>query len=148
MKTIAHTLIIEAVKSLSMKANYDLGEDVVDAFEKGKEQEESPTGRAIFSALLKNQNIARDEQVPMCQDTGFSVIYVELGQDVHIKGGSLEDSINEGVRQGDADGYLRKYMCEPVTRTNTGANTPAISITENVHGYKMQITLEPKSALR
>ena len=112
MKTIRHTLIIEAVKRLSMKANYDLGKDVVNAFKKGKEQEESPTGKAILSALLKNQNIARDEQVPMCQDTGFSVIYIELGQDVHIEGGSLEDSVNEEVRRGYADGYLRKSMCE------------------------------------
>jgi fumarate hydratase subunit alpha len=144
MRTVEHASIIEAVKNLSMEANYDLATDVVTAFEKGKEQEESPTGKAIFSALLKNQNIARDEEVPMCQDTGFSVIYVELGQDVHIKGGSLEDSINEGVRQGYADGYLRKSMCEPFTRKNTGDNTPAIIITEIVSGNKMKIVVAPK----
>lgn len=144
MKTIPNTKIIEAVKNLSMEANYNLGKDVVDAFEKGKEKEESPTGKAIFSALLKNQNIARDEQVAMCQDTGFSVIYVELGQDVHIDGGSLEESINEGVRQGYKDGYLRKSMCEPFTRKNTGDNTPAIIITEVVPGDKMKIIVAPK----
>jgi len=127
-----------------MEANFDLSKDVVAAFEKGKEQEKSPTGKAIFSALIKNQNIARDERVPMCQDTGFSVIYVELGQDVHIEGGPLEDSINEGVRQGYADGYLRKSMCEPFTRKNTGDNTPAVIITEIVPGDKMKIIVAPK----
>jgi len=144
MKTIQHTQIIETVKNLSIEANYDLGKDVVAVFKKGKEQEESPTGKAMFSALIKNQDIARNEQVPMCQDTGFSVIYIEVGQDVHIEGDSIEDSVNEGVRQGYADGYLRKSMCEPFTRKNTGDNTPAIIITEIVPGNKMKIIVAPK----
>ncbi len=144
MKIIQSKEIIESIKRLSMEANYNLGKDVVSAFETGKEQEESPTGKAIFSALLKNQDIARDEKVPMCQDTGFSVIYIELGQDVHIEGGSLEEDINEGVRQGYAEGYLRKSMCEPFTRKNTGDNTPAVVITEIVPGDKMKIIVAPK----
>ena len=144
MKIIQSKEIIESIKRLSMEANYNLGKDVVSAFETGKEQEESPTGKAIFSALLKNQDIARDEQVPMCQDTGFSVIYIELGQNVHIEGGSLEEDINEGVRQGYAEGYLRKSMCEPFTRKNTGDNTPAVVITEIVPGDKMKIIVAPK----
>ena len=144
MKIIQSKEIIESIKRLSMEANYNLGKDVVSAFETGKEQEESPTGKAIFSALLKNQDIARNEQVPMCQDTGFSVIYIELGQDVHIEGGSLEEDINEGVRQGYAEGYLRKSMCEPFTRKNTGDNTPAVVITEIVPGDKMKIIVAPK----
>lgn len=144
MKKIQHTKIIEAVKRLSMETNYNLGQDVIAAFEKGKDREESPTGKAIFSALLKNAEIAKKEQVPMCQDTGFSVIYIELGQDVHIEGSALEDSINEGVRQGYNEGYLRKSMCDPFTRKNTGDNTPAVVITEIVPGDKMKIMVAPK----
>lgn len=144
MKSIQNTKIIEAVKRLSMEANYDLGKDVIAAFEKGKKQEESPTGKAIFDALLKNAEIAKNEQTPMCQDTGFSVIYIDMGQDVHLEGGSLEDSINEGVRQGYSEGYLRKSMCDPFTRKNTGDNTPAIIITEIVPGDKMKIVMAPK----
>ncbi len=144
MKTIQNTKIIEAVKRLCMEANFDLGEDVIASFERSKELEESPAGKAIFNALLKNIEIAKNERMPMCQDTGFSVIYLELGQDVHIEGGSLEEGINEGVRQGYAEGYLRKSMCDPFTRKNTGDNTPAIIITEIVPGDRMKIIVAPK----
>ncbi len=144
MKKITNSEITEAIKNLSMNANYDLGKDVLTAFEKGKEQEESPTGKAVFDALLKNAEIARKERVPMCQDTGMSVIYIELGQDVHIEGDSLENSVNEGVKQGYSEGYLRKSMCEPFTRKNTGDNTPAVIITEIVPGDKMKIIVAPK----
>lgn len=144
MKTIQHTKIIEAIKRLCMEANFDLGKDVIASFERSKEQEESPAGKAIFGALLKNIEIAKKERVPMCQDTGFSVIYIELGQDLHVEGGPLEEAINEGVRQGYAEGYLRKSMCDPFTRKNTGDNTPAIIVTEIVPGDRIKITVAPK----
>ena len=129
---------------MSVSANTDLGEDVIGAFQKGLETEESPTGKAIFKALLENARIARDEQVPMCQDTGFAVMFVELGQEVHLVGGGLEAAINEGVRQGYQEGYLRKSICDPFTRANTKDNTPAVVITEVVEGDRLKLTMAPK----
>ncbi|MDH4183058.1 MAG: fumarate hydratase [Nitrospinota bacterium] len=144
MREIDVSIITEAVRKMSVSANTDLGEDVLGAFERGLATEESPTGRAVFKALLKNAQIARDEQVPMCQDTGFAVVFVELGQDAHITGGSLEKAINEGVRQGYQQGYLRKSICDPFTRANTKDNTPAVIITELVEGDKLKLTMAPK----
>lgn len=129
---------------MCMDANYNLGEDVIKAFERGLETEESPTGKAVFDALLKNAEIARAEQVPMCQDTGFAVVFVEIGQDAHIVGGSLTGAINEGVRRGYEQGYLRKSICDPFTRQNTKDNTPAVIITDIVEGDKLKITVAPK----
>ncbi|MGK7346507.1 MAG: fumarate hydratase [Candidatus Nitrospinota bacterium M3_3B_026] len=144
MRQIETSRITEAVRDMCMDANYDLGEDVIKAFERGLETEESLTGKAVFDALLKNAEIARTEKVPMCQDTGFAVIFVEIGQDAHVVGGSLADAINEGVRQGYEQGYLRKSICDPFTRQNTGDNTPAVIITDIVEGDKLKITVAPK----
>jgi fumarate hydratase subunit alpha len=116
----------------------------LDAFQQALEKEESPTGRDILKHLLVNAQIARDEKIPMCQDTGLAVVFVELGQEVHIVGGSLKDAIEEGVRQGYQEGYLRKSACHPFTRQNTGDNTPAIIHVEVVPGDGFKLTLAPK----
>jgi len=144
MREIHVSKITEAVRRMSVSANTDLGEDVALAFQRGLETEESPTGKAIFKALLENAQIARTEKVPMCQDTGFAVVFVELGQEVHLTGGGLETSINEGVRQGYQEGYLRKSICDPFTRVNTKDNTPAVVIVDVVEGDGLLLTMAPK----
>lgn len=145
MRTIQSREITNAVKRLSMETNYYLGEDVLQAFRRAMEDEgESPTGKSILKALLKNADIAATEQVPICQDTGFAVVYVEVGQDARIEGDLLEDAVNEGVRQGYKEGYLRKSICDPFTRQNTKDNTPAVVITDIVPGDKIKIIMAPK----
>jgi len=144
MRTINVSEITSAVKKLCMDANFYLEEDVIEALKKGIEKEESPLGKAILQELLENAEIAKDEQVPMCQDTGFAVVFVDIGQDVHFEGGSIKDAINEGVRQGYSEGYLRKSICDPFTRANTKDNTPAIIHYEIVPGDKIKITIAPK----
>jgi fumarate hydratase subunit alpha len=106
--------------------------------------EESPVGKEVFAQLKENARIAREEKVAMCQDTGLAVVFVELGQEVHITGGNFNAAINEGVRQGYKDGYLRKSSCHPFARTNTKDNTPAIIHLEMVPGEKIKITVAPK----
>ena len=144
MREIDVKLMTEKVKDLCMEANTDLGEDVLEAFDRAIEKEESPLGVEILKELKENARIARDERVAICQDTGFAVVFIELGQDVHLVGGSLKEAIFEGVRQGYRDGYLRKSICHPFTRANTGDNTPAIIHTEIVPGDQVKITVAPK----
>lgn len=144
MREIQAKQITEVVKKLCIDSNLYLGEDVLKAFEKGKQMEESPVGKEMFDQLLENARIARDEKVAMCQDTGLAVVFVELGQDLHIVGGDFNAAINEGVRQGYKEGYLRKSACHPFARKNTGDNTPAIIHLEIVPGDKMKITVAPK----
>ena len=144
MREIDVKLITGKVKDLCMEANTDLGEDVLEAFDRAIEKEESPLGVEILKELKENARIARDERVAICQDTGFAVVFIELGQDVHLVGGGLKEAIFEGVRQGYRDGYLRKSICHPFTRANTGDNTPAIIHTEIVHGDQVKITVAPK----
>ncbi len=144
MREIQAKQITEVVKKLCIDSNLYLGEDVLKAFEKGKQKEESPVGKEMFDQLVENARIARDEKVAMCQDTGLAVVFVELGQDVHIVGGDFNAAINEGVRQGYKEGYLRKSACHPFTRKNTGDNTPAIIHLEIVPGDQMKITIAPK----
>jgi fumarate hydratase subunit alpha len=127
-----------------MKANTDLGEDVLRVFDRAMEKEESPLGIEILKELKENARIAKEEKVPICQDTGFAVVFVELGQDVHLVGGNLNEAIQEGVRQGYKDGYLRKSICHPFTRSNTGDNTPAIIHMEMIPGDQVKITVAPK----
>jgi fumarate hydratase subunit alpha len=136
--------ITKAVKELSVRSNTELGEDVLNAFKSALEKEESPAGRDILKRLIENADIACTEQIPMCQDTGLAVVFVELGQDVHLTGGSLKDAIEEGVRQGYQEGYLRKSVCHCFTRQNTGDNTPAIIHVELVPGEKLKIIFAPK----
>ena len=145
MREIKTDTIIDAVRKITMDAATDLGQDVVKSLEDAKKVEASPVGRDILQQIIDNAKIAYDEKAPMCQDTGYAVLFVELGQDVHIVGGNYEDAINEGVRRGYKDGYLRKSVLgDPIERKNTGDNTPAIIHTQIVPGDKMKITIAPK----
>jgi fumarate hydratase subunit alpha len=144
MREIGVEKIVETVSRLFIEANTELGEDVLDAIRKAKDMEESPTGKEVLAELLENARIAKEEQVPMCQDTGLAVVFVEMGQDVHIVGGHLYEAIQEGVRRGYRDGYLRKSACHPFTRANTGDNTPAIIHMELVPGDRLKIIAMPK----
>lgn len=144
MRTIEVSEIISKVKELCMSANYDLDEDVIDAFKKGLEIEESHAGKAVLEQLLENARIAREERSPMCQDTGFAVFFVEIGADLHIDG-DIYEAVNEGVRQGYEEGYLRKsIVSHPLNRVNTKDNTPAIVHIELVPGDKLKIAFAPK----
>ena len=146
MREIKAKDITETVARLSKEANYYLGEDVLAALKKAREQEESPAGRQILDQILENAGIAAKEQMPLCQDCGLAVVFVEMGQDVHITGGELVQAINDGIRKGYAEGYLRKSAVkQPFSaRVNTKDNTPAIIHTEVVPGEKLKITIAPK----
>jgi fumarate hydratase subunit alpha len=121
-----------------------LGDDVVEAFAEAFEKEESPVGKDIFRQLLENAKIAKEEGIPLCQDTGMVVVFIEMGQDIHIVGGDLNQAINEGVRQGYRDGYLRASSLDPLVRKNFGDNTPAIIHVEIVPGENFKLTVIPK----
>jgi fumarate hydratase subunit alpha len=144
MREINVKEITAAVKQAAMDANYELGEDMLHAFTHGLANEESPAGREVFRLLLENARIAREEMIPICQDCGLAVIFVELGQEVHLTGGDLQAAIEEGVRQGYEEGYLRKSMCHPLTRKNTGDNTPAVIYTTVVPGDKLKLMVVTK----
>lgn len=137
---------IPIVKKLCIDANYYLGKDVIDKIKEFKEKEESETGREVLDILLENYELAAREKMPICQDTGIAVTFLEIGQDVHLVGGNLYEAINEGVRQGYLDGYLRKSMVDDpiIERKNTKDNTPAIIYTDIVPGDKIKITIAPK----
>ncbi len=143
MRQIDAKKITETVKKLCIDANYYLGKDVMDALEAGHKKEQSPVGKEIISQILENDKIAAEGVFPMCQDTGAAVIFVEQGSDVFVNG-NLTEAVNEGVRQGYKEGYLRKSMCDPITRKNTGDNTPAIIHLTIVPGDKLKITVAPK----
>ena len=136
--------ITSVVKQLCIDANYNLVEDVLSALHKAIEEEESPTAREVLNELIDNATIARQEKAPICQDCGLAVVFVEIGQDVHFTGGDLKEAINEGVRQGYNDGYLRKSACHPITRKNTGDNTPAVMHLDIVPGDTVKIIVAPK----
>jgi fumarate hydratase subunit alpha len=145
MREIQAGEITEKVAQLCFDANYQLGEDVAQALKNALNTEESPTGKAILSQLVENAEIAAEGVFPICQDTGFSVFFLELGQDVHIVGGELNEAISEGVRKGYGEGYLRKSIVEdPLRRVNTKDNTPPIIWTDIVPGDALKITLAPK----
>lgn len=146
MRDVSVKEIEEVVKEMCMDANYNLGEDVVDAIRKAKEREESPTGRAILEDILKNIEIGKKEKLAICQDTGFAVYFVELGEDIRIVDGHYMDAFTEGTRKGYMDGYLRKsIVSDPVlARVNTKDNTPPIVYTDIVPGDKIKITMCPK----
>jgi len=144
IREISTKEIIKVVRDLCIDANYDLGDDVLLAFNQAIEKEDSGTGREVLKELIENARIAREEKVPICQDCGLAVVFIEIGQDVHITGDDLKEAINEGVRQGYMEGYLRKSACHPITRKNTGDNTPAILHLQIVPGDKMKIIFAPK----
>ena len=144
MREVHTNEITKVVRDLFMDANCNLGEDVLAAFDHAIEKDESPVAREVMKELKENARIAREENSPICQDTGLAVLFIELGQDVHIVGGDFKDAINEGVRQGYMEGYLRKSACDPFSRKNTGDNTPAIIHLEIVPGDKIKIMAVPK----
>jgi fumarate hydratase subunit alpha len=145
MKEIRTDDIISTVARLAVEAKQLMGGEVIRAFEDGRERERSPAGRDILSQLLENARLARTDEVPMCQDTGLAVVFLEVGQDLHIDG-SLEEAVQEGIRKGYSDGYLRKSVVSPpiAPRKNTGDNTPAIIHTRIVPGNQLKITVAPK----
>lgn len=145
MKTINVNEIIKTVKELSIEANYYLPNDVKEAIEEAEKNEKWPIANNILSKILENSQIAAAEKMPICQDTGMACVFVDIGQDVHITGGSLEEAINEGVRQGYAEGFLRKSVVkDPIHRVNTNDNTPALIYYNMVPGDKVKITVAPK----
>lgn len=145
MRNITTREITENIKEMCILANHYLSEDMKARLKNSIDTEESELGKKILNQLQENLQIADTEKIPICQDTGMAVLFVEVGQEVHIDGGSLTDAINEGVRQGYQDGYLRKSVVDdPITRTNTKDNTPAIIHYDIVPGDKIKITLAPK----
>ena len=146
MREIQVSTITEAVKKLCMDAAYYLPNDVYESLKAGRETEESPVGAVVLDQIIKNAEIAKDEDRPICQDTGMTIVFLEVGQDVHFVGGDLKEAINAGVAAGYIDGYLRKsVVAEPLfNRKNTQNNTPAIIYTEIVPGDKIKIDVELK----
>jgi len=145
MRTVDVKEITALVRRLCMEANYNLPPDVRQAFLDGQAEEKSPLGKKIFGEMITNCDLARNNQAPICQDTGMAIIFAEIGQDAHIIGGAFEDAINEGVRQGYQDGYLRlSVVKDPLRRENTNDNTPCILYTALVPNDKIKITVAPK----
>jgi fumarate hydratase subunit alpha len=144
MREIDVSVVREAVARLCISANCELGEDMLAAIEAAKRREESPTGRDILAQLQENAAIAQNERIPICQDTGLAVVFVDLGQDVHLLGGDLTEAIDAGVRKGYAEGYLRTSSCHPLTRRNCGDNTPAVVHVRIVPGERLKLIVVPK----
>jgi len=144
-REIKTDIITSTIKKICMDAAYFIPDEVQQALKDAIKKEESPVGKEVLAQLVKNNELAREKQMPICQDTGTAVIFIELGQDVCLKGGYLYDAINEGVRQGYTEGYLRKSITiDPLNRKNTGDNTPAVIHTELVPGDKLKITFIAK----
>lgn len=145
MRTIELEKITETIKEMCIEANHFLTEDMKQALASAKENEKSALGKQILGQLQENLCIAGEDMIPICQDTGMAVIFMEIGQDVHFTGGVLEDAINEGVRRGYVDGFLRKSVVgDPLVRENTKDNTPAVIHYEIVPGEQVKITVAPK----
>ena len=145
MRTINVTQITKTIKEMCIEANHYLTPDMKKALENAADNEKTPLGKQILNQLQENLKIAGDDMIPICQDTGMAVIFMEIGQDVHFEGGTLEDAINEGVRQGYTDGFLRKSVVkDPLIRENTKDNTPAIIHYEITAGEHVKITVAPK----
>ncbi len=145
MRTVSTKEITEKVRALCLSAAYHLEPDVATAIRSAEASELSPLGKEVLGQIIKNFEIAGKEDLPMCQDTGISVFFIEVGRQAALDG-SLEDAVNEGVRRGYKDGYLRKSVCHPLKRTNTGDNTPAIIHTTITEGDKVRIKIAPKGA--
>lgn len=145
MRTVQVSEITTNIKEMCIEANHYLSNDMEAAMEKAAETENAPLGRQILGQLKENLNIAAKDMIPICQDTGMAVVFLEIGQDVHLEGGLLEDAVNEGVRQGYTEGYLRKSVVgDPILRENTKDNTPAVIHTRIVAGDKVKIKVAPK----
>lgn len=145
MREINVSTITENIKEMCIQVNYELSEDMKCVFEKAKASEASPLGKKILGQLQENMEIAKSDLIPICQDTGMAVIFLEIGQEVHFVGGNLEEAVNEGVRQGYTEGFLRKSVVgDPIERVNTKDNTPAVIHYSIVPGENVKITLAPK----
>lgn len=145
MRQINTEQVTDTVEKLCIDANYNLGDDLMTSLRSAREQEVSPLGKEVITQLLENAEIGRKEQVPVCQDTGFAIVFIEIGQEVVLAGGSLREAINEGIRRGYKNGLLRKSIVKnPIDRINTGDNTPAVIHTDIVPGDKLKITFDAK----
>ncbi|NNJ28876.1 fumarate hydratase [Lacrimispora defluvii] len=144
IRTIRAEEITENIKEMCIEANHILSKDMEEVFLQSAEKEKSSLGKQILCQLKENLDIAREDLIPICQDTGMAVIFLKIGQDVHIEGAGLSDAVNQGVREGYTEGYLRKSVVEPIERINTKDNTPAIIHYEIVPGDKIDITVAPK----
>lgn len=145
MRTIDVKDITQNIKEMCIEANHFLTADMDDALKSATEEEKSPLGKQILCQLQDNLNIAAEDMIPICQDTGMAVVFLEIGQDVHFEDGLLEDAVNEGVRQGYVEGFLRKSVVgDPLIRENTKDNTPAVIHYELVEGDRVKITVAPK----
>lgn len=145
IRTINVKEITTNIKEMCIEANHFLSEDMERAMKQAEKTEQSPLGKQILEQLEENLQIAADDMIPICQDTGMAVIFLEIGQDVHLQGGSLEDAVNEGVRQGYVEGFLRKSVVkDPLIRENTKDNTPAVIHYKIVEGSKVKIKVAPK----
>ncbi|WP_010237701.1 fumarate hydratase [Clostridium arbusti] len=145
MRKIDSNEITKEVRRLCIESNYYLPKDVFNTIKASYEKEEFPIAQDTLDIIMKNSEIAKEEQTPICQDTGMACIFLEIGQDVHISGGFIEDAVNEGVRQGYKDGYLRKsVVSDPINRINTKDNTPAVIYYEFVKGDNIKISIAPK----
>lgn len=145
MRTIDVADVTQSIKEMCIEANHFLAEDMDAAMKRALQEEKAPLGKQILCQLQDNLKIAGEDMIPICQDTGMAVIFMEIGQDVHFTGGLLEDAVNEGVRQGYTEGYLRKSVVkDPLIRENTKDNTPAVIHCEMVSGEQVKITVAPK----
>ena len=145
IREINCTQIIEKMRKMCIEATHFLSEDMKQALKQAVEKEESPLGKQVLDSLEENLKIAGEDMIPICQDTGMAIVFAEIGQDVHIVGGNIGDAINEGVRRGYVDGFLRKSVVkDPIERVNTKDNTPAIIHYSIVPGDKIKLTLAPK----
>lgn len=145
MRIIKAQEITENVREMCMEVNVCLSDDVKNVLLSSEKKEESPIGRQILGQLRQNMEIAKEKQIPICQDTGMTVVFLKIGQDVHITDGYIEDAVNEGIRQGYQDGYLRKSVVgDPLLRENTKDNTPGVIHYEIVPGDQLEITVAPK----
>ena len=145
MRQLDTDLITQCIADLCVEATHNLPEDVVQGFHRAAQTEISPLGKSVLLKLIENDKIARDNQVPYCHDTGLTIVYVEIGQEVYLTGAPYQDAVHEGVRQGYAKGYMRKSVVgDPLLRVNTNDNTPAVIHTEIVPGSQVRITVLPK----
>ncbi len=145
IRTVQTEKITETIKEMCIEANHFLSSDMEKALKAAKEEEKSSLGRQILGQLQENLEIAAADMIPICQDTGMAVVFLEIGQDVHFEGGSLEDAVNEGVRRGYVEGFLRKSVVgDPILRENTKDNTPAVIHTRIVEGQQVKIKVAPK----
>ncbi len=145
MRNVNVSEVTAALREMCIEVNHQLSPDMAEKLSEAREKEESPLGRQILGQLIENMDIAKAEMIPICQDTGMAVVFLEVGQDVHFEGGNIEDAVNEGVRRGYIEGYLRKSVVrDPIQRVNTGDNTPAVIHYSIVPGENVKITLAPK----